>query len=153
MRQSAEVTEVFPNGTVKVRTERRSACAGCTRSNGCSGSCAVGDLAAGDRSASALAINEVHAELGDTVEIEARDTHILALSLLVFIAPLVMAAVGYAVGMLIFSKEQLQILTAAVFFVFSFALIGVFERIYRKRRPDITVVAVTHVNKNGWKHV
>ena len=151
MKQTAEIIEVFDDGTVTVRAERTSACAVCARRDGCSGSCNVGTLIGSGKSMTARAVNSAGAHVGDTVEINCPESRILFFSLIVFILPLVLCGIAYAVGICLSLGERASILMSLSAFILTFAAIGVFERHHRTAAPDITVVRIilTHNNVNG----
>ena len=148
MKQTAEITEVFDDGTAMVRAERTNACTGCSRNEECSGSCNVGRLLSSGKSMTARAVNGVGAHIGDTVEIDCPESRVLLFSLIVFILPIAVCGAAYAVGILLSFGEHISIILSAAAFILTFALIGIFERFHRKAAPDITVVRIIETPKD-----
>lgn len=126
---------------IKVKTHRSSMCDGCHKSS-CGESCAASGLMGGGKSVTVDALNAANAEVGDTVELESRDSVILFLALVVFIFPLVMCAAMYALGAYVLSLGNYSFALAFVGFLLSYVVIGALERKHRKSRPDVTAVRI-----------
>ena len=131
----------------EIEVERRTMCDGCEKKS-CSGGCSVSGLVSGGKMRT-RALNGIGAVPGDTVEVESSDSRILSLSLLVFIFPIVICILFYVTAERIGFGGGYAVISAAVGFVLSFVIIGIVEKSYRKRTPDITVVAVVeHEGEN-----
>ena len=124
-----------------VKSERRAMCDGCHKSS-CGSSCAMGTIMGNDKSVTVTALNRAGAKVGDTVELETADSKVLFNALIVFILPIAVCVMLYAVGNRFFGGEELPIIFAAVGFVLTFAGIGIFERMRRGKDPDIVITRI-----------
>ncbi len=81
------------NQSVMVRVNRKGSCKDCGR-------CA-GYISADTESIVVEAVKVGNLKIGDTVKLELPDTHVLRLSFLVYMLPLLFCGVGYAIGWLL----------------------------------------------------
>ncbi|MBQ2711854.1 MAG: SoxR reducing system RseC family protein [Clostridia bacterium] len=123
MREVGKVTEV--NGAqAVVRVMRSSACAKCHM-------CSFNE---GEKHIDLTLDNSVNARVGDSVELEMSGGYVLGSALIAYGIPLVLAAVGLAVG-LCFKNELVQLLLCVAALAVGFAAVGIFDKkIKRKAR-------------------
>lgn len=146
MNRCAEVVSVSGN-IVEVKVERSSMCDGCS-AKGSSCACSHAALLGADRSLTAKALCDFDVSVGDTVEIETVDSKVLLYAMLVFIFPIIVCAILFAVASRFFDGNLIPILVSFIGFILSFVVIGFIERRMRERRPDIIVVeVVSHKNE------
>lgn len=142
MKQKAEVLELKgKNALVSVR--RSSMCEGCEKQGGCGSSCAAGELLGAAKTMTVLAVNDMGAAVGDTVEVESESRTVLGYAALVFLFPIVLAAVFYGVARWLGGSETTLLLAALGGFVAAFPVILVVDRIKKKRgRPDVRITRI-----------
>ena len=95
-----------------------------------------------DKSLTVTVLNKAGAEIGDTVELETRTCTVLFRAFLVFILPLVMCAVFYAVSLLVFGDGVIPAVFAACGFVFSYVYVGIYERSRHNKGCDIVITQI-----------
>ena len=140
MQRKARVVSV--DGRIAtVISERSSMCDGCHK-NACGTTCAAGMIMGNGKSMTAKARNDAGAAVGDTVEIETSDGKVLSYALLVFILPIFVCAVLYAVAGRFFDGERIPLIFAAVGFVLTFVVVGIIEKFHSKNEPDIIITRV-----------
>lgn len=122
----------------EIEVSRRSMCDGCGK-NSCAGSCAVIGLMSSRGIMRTTALNRAGALPGDTVVIESSDGRILSLAVLVFILPIFVSILFYAVASAAGFEGVLPVLAAVGGFVLSFVALGAVERVHRRKEPDIIV--------------
>ncbi len=125
----------------EVNCRRSSMCDGCHRSS-CGESCAARGIMGGGGEVTVTALNAASAAVGDTVELESRDGIILLYALAVFIMPLVLGGVLYALGAYALHLGNYALLPALAGFCLAYVAVGALERRRRHGRPDVTVVRV-----------
>jgi len=141
MRQRAVVLDI-KGKRATVEVSRAAMCDGCHKSGNCGGGCAITGIVSTGNKMTAVAENPVWAEIGDVVEIETESKLVLAYAALVFIVPIIVCALFYYIGTLLFDGEGGAYLTAAVGFVMSFVVIAIVDRLRGKNRCDITIVNI-----------
>ncbi|MCI5605668.1 MAG: SoxR reducing system RseC family protein [Clostridia bacterium] len=114
-----------------------------TRSSSCGENCASCGLCPG-RTAKVYAINDINAEIGDTVIIDMADGKVLGAAFLVYIVPLIILIIGYFAGYAVFNSEALGIIIGFLFMAVAFIVI---IRVDRKIRRKYTPHIVSIVNK------
>jgi sigma-E factor negative regulatory protein RseC len=134
MVSKAKITKVWRNGTAEIEVERKSACGhDCAKCKGCA--------EVKTAPVRAIARNQIGAKLGELVTVEASSREIMGMAAIVYLLPLLLFFVCYALGVLLASGE----LAAAVMGGFGFVL-GVWIAIWYskvlKKRGQITFVIV-----------
>ena len=140
MRTTAKVIST-DGQTAVVQCDRKSACDGCHR-NADGSDCSICTLMGGTRSLQSQAYNACHAQVGDVVEIETASSRVLAYAAIVFLLPIVMAAVGYLLSGIWLQGQPLRLLCAGFALVFTFVCIRIYSELVLKKKPDITIVRV-----------
>lgn len=101
MQQKAKVIAVLPDGRATVSIKRESACGhDCTSCGACGAS---------TRPIVAEVINEIGACVGDNVCVESKTSRILGLAVLVYVVPIVLLLLFYALASSIFKTEWASI--------------------------------------------
>jgi len=104
MRQRAKVIALFPNGDAQVSIKRETACGhDCTSCGACG---------AQARPIVAQVKNPIGAQVGDSVDVECKTSRVLALACVVYVVPLVLFFLFYAVANYIWASEGSAILGA-----------------------------------------
>lgn len=143
MRQTAVV--VSKNGKIaEIRVERVSMCDGCTHKNCDSHTCVAGSLMGAGKTLVTRAYNEVDANVGDTVSVETATKKVLSYAALVFLLPILFAAVFYAFGNGLFHTAVGAYGMAGSGFVLSFCILSMVERRAERKKPEIVIRAVLH---------
>ena len=125
-----------------VEVERTSACEGCHKNADGKG-CSVCSLVGGERKFSARAYNEIGAKVGDRVMIESRTERVIWYAVLVFVLPLLVALLGYAVAAVFSVSDACRIVCALVGFVGSFMGLWFYSGHVQKRRCDIVIAEIS----------
>lgn len=136
MEQIATVVAV-ERGYATVEVERRSACDGCHKS---AEGCAMCALMGENKTLRTRALDPIGVAVGDRVTVETASTRVLGYAALVFLCPIVLGMVGYAVAGLI-----------GVALGFGGALVGacLYSRRVGATRCDVTVVRVVESAPRG----
>lgn len=124
-----------------VQTERTSACEGCHKAAGEKG-CSVCSLMGSDRKISARAQNTVGAQVGDRVVIESRTGRMLWYAALVFVLPLVIALVLYALAGAWSVTGGWRVLCALIGFAGTFLCLAIYSKHVQKSRCDIVITEI-----------
>lgn len=146
MRQRAVVVEVNGNNAF-VEASRRTMCEGCEKNGGCSGHCDITGLVASSGKMRAEVDNTLGAAVGDTVELESRDSVILSYAALVFVLPIAICMLFYLASYKIFDSEKIGVISAAAGFVLTFCGIAIFDRKRKNKAPDIKIVEIVSRSK------
>ena len=93
MTQKAKVISTDGKYAV-VRVSRKTICEGCHNTDSSCSAC----FAFGDKNAECRAVNLCGAKVGDTVTVRTESSRIIGYAALVFIAPIVIALIAYAVS-------------------------------------------------------
>lgn len=141
MRTKATVTEIVDENIAVVLVARRSACDGCHKAEGDKG-CSVCTLLGGGGEARTRARNPVGACVGDSVAVESRTRRILGYAALVFMMPVLLSLIGYAVGVLTHVGEGVTLCLALGGFLLSLAIIYFYSRLVVARRVDVEIVEI-----------
>ena len=91
MTQQGTIKKLLPGGRAEVEVTRRSACGhDCAKCGGCGG--------LETQTLYVTARNHAHASVGDRVLLEGETRQVLGFAVLVYLLPLVLFFVGYAIG-------------------------------------------------------
>lgn len=103
-----------------VEVMRTSACAGCSKQEGC---------IACKKKVKSRAYNPNGAEVGDRVTLETDSGTVLLYALLVFLVPLILTIAAYPISGIFFREQLWQIITSACIFIVSYVIIYfIFDR-------------------------
>jgi len=106
--QQATVTKLLPNGMAEIAVKRESACGGnCHSCSGCSGRTNIMKVAAK---------NPVLAAVGDRVVVSSSTGSILKAAVVVYVIPVILFFVFYALGALMGAGESMSIVLSLVGF-------------------------------------
>lgn len=120
--------------TVEIR--RKAACDACHKDD-----CAVCSLSGGDAVMRIRAENKAHAAAGDKVQIETDSKRVLGYAFLVFLAPVLAAAVIYAVSAALGAKSAQSAVMAISGTALTFLFVGIYSATRVKKRCDAVVVS------------
>lgn len=135
------------NKVAVVEVERKSACDGCHKNETGEG-CSICSLTGGNRKFSAKALNNIGAEVGDTVEITSASSRVLFYSVLVFVLPVVVGIALYFAAEALFHTELYNYLALVLGFVLSFGFVWLYSKKVSDKRCDIEIVRVISSNEN-----
>ena len=124
----------------KVRVDRSSMCDGCHK-EGCSDGCALYRMFGAKTEFEAYAVNKVKAAKGDLVYVETADKNVNISALIVFLIPIVLAAIVYFAFSFL-KEESVRILCAVASFVVYFAVLAVVERFRKNKTPKLSVTEI-----------
>ena len=128
-------------GLATVETQRTSACEGCHKSEDGKG-CSVCSLMGGDRKLSAVAKNAVGAKVGDRVAIESATGRMLWYACLVFLLPLIVALISYAIATQLTANSTWHLVGALIGFVGTFLGIFAYSKYIQKKRYDVEITEI-----------
>ena len=126
----------------KVRVDRSSMCDGCHK-EGCSDGCALYRMFGAKTEFEAYAVNKVKAAKGDLVYVETADKNVNISALIVFLIPIVLAALVYFAFSFL-KEESVRILCAVASFVVYFAVLAVVERFRKNKTPKLSVTEIIY---------
>lgn len=126
MTQDAVVTKVFKNGMAEVAV---------TRGTACGSNCGNCESCVFQSELKAFAKNTVNAKPGEKVIIESLSSRIFGATFIVYIVPIIMLLIGYAVAAALSLTEGLSILLSFAFFALTVALVVVYQRSSKKKNP------------------
>ncbi|MDO5141974.1 MAG: SoxR reducing system RseC family protein [Eubacteriales bacterium] len=110
MTQQGTIKKLLPNGMAEIEVTRRSACGhDCAKCGGCGGM--------ETQTLYVTARNRAHAGVGERVLIEGQTGQVLGLAVLVYVLPLVLFFVGYALGAALFEGAAAAAISSGVLFV------------------------------------
>lgn len=138
MEQNARVISV-ERGFATVEIKRLAACDTCHKAES---GCAVCSLLSSGAVHTSRVKDPIGVSVGDRVLLVANDSRILLYSLLVFILPLVSAAVAYAVAALVGASLVWRVASAAFFFIAFYVLLYFTVNKSEKRSPGIRIACV-----------
>ena len=144
MKNEAKVISVDGEFAV-VEVQRVSACEGCHKYEEGKG-CSVCTLMGGDRSFSAKASNSIGAKVGDRVFIESRTTRVMLYACLVFILPIAVSILGYAIASCITVSAAWRVAGAFIGLCLTFMGLFFYSRALSKKRCDVEITEII-VNK------
>lgn len=140
MTMKQKATVVKAEGTLAVISVMRSSmCDGCHKN--CDGGCSMHKIFGGDKKFEAEALNKIGAEAGDRVYVETPDKDVLSGAFLVFILPLIIAFVSYAVAD-IFFESNISFGVAFGVFILYYVILAVTESVRRKKEPPFIITEV-----------
>ena len=141
MKTTATVVEV--NGTrATVETERVAACEGCHKAAD-GKTCSVCSLMGGNsRKFRSVAENAACAVVGDRVTVETSSRRVLFYAALVFLMPVLVAAIGGVLGWVFTSRTVPTAIGAAIGFSLAFLGVRIYSVRIGKRRPDAVITEV-----------
>lgn len=126
MTQDAVVTKVFPNGMAEVAVSRGTACG--SNCGNCESCVFQSEL-------KAFAKNSVHARPGEKVVIESLSSRIFGAAILVYIVPMVVFIIGYAMAASAGLGEGLCVLCSFLAFAIAVAIVVVYQRRSKRKNP------------------
>ena len=129
MTQKVMVKAINPDGTAQVLHLRQSACSGdCHKCSGCG---------AAQETLMLTAENPIHARPGDTVVIQSETGPVLLGAMVLYMLPLVMFFLGYALGAALWQQGSL---TGCLAFGVSIALCVAYDRKFAKKRKTVYTI-------------
>ncbi len=128
-----------------VETERTSACDGCHKAE--EGGCSVCSLMGTNRKIEARTDNAIGAAVGDTVYIESNTGRMLWYGALVFLMPLILTILAWAVVSSLTSELLYQFFGGLFGFVCAFIGIYFYARSIKKTRVDVVITEI--ITKNN----
>lgn len=146
MTAKCTVKKINENGTATVYAERKSACDAChVNQNG--KTCTACDIFLGDDKFEAEVDNSIGAKLYDEVIVESPSGYVIATAALIFILPLVIAAVLYAA--VYFINSEYAPVGAVVGAVISFVIIFAVEKITKKKKTGMKIIKILNKKTDG----
>jgi sigma-E factor negative regulatory protein RseC len=139
MTQNAVVTNILSDGLAEVTVRRDSACG--HNCSSCGGGCA--SIADVQKTIRITAKNLIGACIGDSVIIESKTAEVLSLAALVYLFPLVLLLIGFALCSVLKLSEGLSVGISILAFVTG-CLITVFinKRLRKDRQLSVAIVSL-----------
>lgn len=141
MKQKAVVISTHKDCAM-VEVTRSAMCDGCANQNCESHTCAAGAMFGSAKTMTVRAKNPIGATVGDTVWVETADSRVLTNAALVFLMPIVVCMVLYAIADALSSTTWIPYATAGVGFIGAFCVLGFIEKKKKKEEPDIVITEV-----------
>lgn len=127
MTQTAQVKQIYTNGTAQVAVVRQGACAhNCSDCGGC--------MTAAQPTVMALADNAVGAREGELVVVETDNTQLMGIIAFVYLVPMALLVAGYLIAQALGLVQEWCILAGVVSFAVSILLIIALDRQVRRRK-------------------
>lgn len=126
MTQEAVVTKVFKDGMAEVAV---------TRGTACGSNCGNCESCAFQNELKAIAKNSVNALPGEKVIIESLSSRIFSAAFTLYIVPFIALFIGYAIAASCALGEGLCILVSAAAFLIAVAIVVVFQRKSKQKKP------------------
>ena len=140
MRQEAVLTEVLDHNMAEVAVTRMTACGSSCSS--CESCIYQGEI-------KTVARNDIDARPGDAVLIESKNSYVYKAAFLVYVIPIVLMILMYALGSLVFKSEGISIVCAFLGIILGGIVIVLTER-RRKTAIDFSIVDFNEEKKfNG----
>lgn len=124
-----------------VEVRRKAACDGCHKNKDGAG-CSICTLTGSDAKLSLRVRNPLGAVPGQRVRVETDSKRVLGYAWLVFLLPLLMAALGWWIGGMLGDSEAWQAGGALVGMAVSFIGVGAYSAIIVSRRCDAEIVEI-----------
>ena len=139
MTQTAQVTQIFPNGTAEVAVIRQGACAhNCSECGGC--------MTAAQPTVTALAQNSVGAREGELVVVETENAQLMGIIAFVYLVPMALLIAGYLAAQAAGLTQGWCILAAVAAFAVSILLVVALDRSVKRRHAlQFRIVAVQEI--------
>ncbi len=135
MTQEAVVTRLLPGGMAEVAV---------TRSTACGGNCCSCESCIFQSELRTIAKNEIDARPGQRVLIESRSSRIYGAAMLVYIVPLLLMLLGFAVASLLGLAERAAVLFSFVGLVLGAVLLVLVHR-KRGKEQEISFTIVSRI--------
>lgn len=123
-----------------VEIKKKSACEGCHKT--AEGGCSLCRLVGEDRPMEVRAKNPLGAEVGDRVAVESGTGRMLFYALLVFVLPLLLAGIGFAVAAAVSEEIGVRIAGTLIGFFGTFLGLFIWSATVGKKRCDVTVTEI-----------
>ena len=140
MEQLGRVRQTHRDGTATVLCIRESACSGdCHKCSGCG---------AAKESILLQADNPIGAQVGDLVKVESATGPVLKAAVVLYMLPLVLFFLGYALGAILW---QMGALVGCLAFAVSIALCVGYDRMFAKKRKTVyTITGYAQKEQGGF---
>lgn len=134
MTQDAVVTKIFDNGMAEVAV---------TRGTACGSNCGNCESCAFQNELKATAKNTVHAVPGEKVVIESVSSRIFGAAFMLYIVPFIAFFIGYAIVAALGLAEGQCILASAAVFLVTVAIVVVYQRKNKAKKPiEFEIIAL-----------
>lgn len=139
MTQEAVITKLLPEGMAEVVV---------TRGTACGSNCGNCESCIYDSKVKALAKNEIQATRGDKVVISSKTSFVFGAAILVYVMPLALFLLGFAVAYMLGAGEGICVLVSFAGLAVGAAAIVLSERLKKdKGRPVYTIIAYSEEDK------
>ena len=145
MTAKCTVVSIKDSKTAVVCAERKSACAECHANGG--KSCGACDIFLGDDRFTSDVDNSIGANVGDTVMVESPSGYVIGTAALLFLLPLVVAALFYGIVFLITSEYAP--IGAICGVVLSYSVIFAVEKATKKKTNKMKIVKIINEKSDG----
>ena len=140
MLTTAKVIDMEGNIAI-VEVRRKSACEGCHKMTSGEG-CGVCSLLGSDSSFTSRALNRIGAKIGDRVEVQSATGRVLLYSALVFLGPVIVGLLLYALSGFWFESETPRILMLLGGFCACFVALWIYSKFFVAKRYDAEIVRI-----------
>lgn len=131
MTQEAVITKLLPEGLAEVVV---------TRGTACGSNCGNCESCIYDSKVKALAKNEIQAGKGEKVVISSKTSFVFGAAILVYVMPLALFLLGFAVAYMLGAGEGICVLVSFLGLVLGAVIIVLSERLKRDKKPLIYTI-------------
>ena len=126
MTQDAIVTKLLPNGMAEVAV---------TRTTACGGNCGSCEACMFQSELKAVAVNRIQAKPGQRVVIESKSSRVFGAAALVYVMPLILFLLGYALAAGMGATEPVRIIVSFSMLLVSAVILVLSQRLKKEKKP------------------
>lgn len=131
MTQEAVITKLLPDNMAEVVV---------TRGTACGSNCGNCESCIYDSKVKALAKNQIGALRGERVVISSKTSFVFGAAMLVYVMPLVLFLIGFAIAHLLGGSEGVCVLTSFIGLVLGAVIIVLSQRLKKDKKPPVYTI-------------
>lgn len=131
MTQEAVITKLLPDNMAEVVV---------TRGTACGSNCGNCESCIYDSKVKALAKNQIGALRGERVVISSKTSFVFGAAVLVYVMPLVLFLIGFAIAHMLGGSEGVCVLTSFIGLVLGAVIIVLSQRLKKDKKPPVYTI-------------
>ena len=131
MTQEAVITKLLPDNMAEVVV---------TRGTACGSNCGHCESCIYDSKVKALAKNQIGALRGERVVISSKTSFVFGAAVLVYVMPLVLFLIGFAIAHMLGGSEGVCVLTSFIGLVLGAVIIVLSQRLKKDKKPPVYTI-------------
>lgn len=131
MTQEAVITKLLPDNMAEVVV---------TRGTACGSNCGNCESCIYDSKVKALAKNQIGALRGERVVISSKTSFVFGAAMLVYVMPLVLFLIGFAIAHVLGGSEGVCVLTSFIGLVLGAVIIVLSQRLKKDKKPPVYTI-------------